>query len=314
MFELYKKRSFGDYINDSFKFFKIYGKHYFKNYFTINGSFLLLLMVLMYFFFKIYLEFIFTTFNGNQFNPENQFASMIQNNIGLIITAGIFGFLLILTFTILQFTFPVIYLDLVDKNKGQNFTTKDIVSKLKKQILRILIFVLGSIFIIFPVLIIVFTLNILLCFILIGFPLFLVTIPAIASWISISYYHYISGDGFFLALQNGFYDLTKQFYAIVFSTLIVYILLYIINLIFTMIPYMIGIASIYTSSQTDFSNDRFSTFSIMMIITLMISMLAGFIMNNLLLVQQGLVFYSQRENNDSISTQSEIELIGTPSE
>ena len=37
MFEFYKRRDFGGLISDSFAFFKIYGKNYFKNYFLING-------------------------------------------------------------------------------------------------------------------------------------------------------------------------------------------------------------------------------------------------------------------------------------
>ena len=49
MFQLYKKRDFNELVSDTFDFFKIHGKNYFKNYFIINGGFLLILVVLLYF-------------------------------------------------------------------------------------------------------------------------------------------------------------------------------------------------------------------------------------------------------------------------
>ena len=56
MFQLYKKRDFSALVGDTFGFFKLEGKNYFKNYFTINGGLLLLLVVIIYFFSNIFIK------------------------------------------------------------------------------------------------------------------------------------------------------------------------------------------------------------------------------------------------------------------
>lgn len=316
MFQLYKKRDFSSYINDTFQFFKIHGKHYFKNYFTINGIFLLIAVVLLYFVFKIYFEFVFSSFTTGFQNSDNDFGNYIKNNTATVVTVAVFGFLLLMFVSLLQFAFPVIYLDLLDKKNGNNFTTNDIVQQLKKNVFKFLKFILASIFIILPLMAIVFTINVLLCFLIIGFPLFLITIPAIMSLIHLTFYNYIiTDDGFFNSLSQAFSDLKQQFWAIVLSTFIIYLIIQVVSTIFSMVPYLFGVASIYTTPRSyDGTNNPYSIISIMMIAIMVISFLVSYILNNLLLINQGLIYYSQREFNDNISSINTIDLIGTDSE
>ena len=317
MFQLFKERNFNDYINDTFQFFKILGKHYFKNYFTINGGLLLLVTVFIYFFTKVYFDFITSTMSGGINASQNTFANYFNNNTGLMIALVSVALLLIMVISIIQFAFPVIYLDLYDQNKGANFTTIDILNKLKSKISKILIFVIGSIFIIFPILIIVMVVLVLLCFIIIGIPLLFIMLPAIMSWIHLSFYYYMNSDkGFFNAIGDGFETVKQQFWPIVGTTVIMYIIIQTISTIFTMIPYLFGMASMFsTISDTNATNaDRFSGISVMISIVMVVSTIVSFILNNLLLINQGMIYYSHIEGSESNTTTNSIDLIGTDSE
>ena len=90
MFQLFKKRNFSDYISDTFSFFRITGKHFFKNYFIINGTLLILLMVLTYFVFKVYFEMMFANIGSS---APNFLEDYFNNNIGLIIGVFLLFFL-----------------------------------------------------------------------------------------------------------------------------------------------------------------------------------------------------------------------------
>lgn len=316
MFQLYKKRNFSDFINDTFQFFKLQGKHYFKNYFTINGGLLLILIVLIYFIFKVYFEFLFANISGGtQFNGNN-FSAFFSNNAGLI-GIGITAFVLLVIFiSLLQFAFPVVYFELYDTKKGSNFSTRDILNGLKSKALKIFKFFIVMTFLLFPLIAVILVIEFLLCFILIGIPMLLITFPAIVSWISVSFFHYLnSGDRLFSSLSTGFDYVRQQFWAIVGSTISIYFMIQIVMSIFTLIPYMFGLASMFTTLETSNSTaDKLSGISILMTILMVGSTLFSYILNNLLLVNQGLIYYGQKEANENTNSLSEIDLIGTDSE
>lgn len=314
MFQLFKERNFSDYINDTFQFFKILGKHFFKLFFVVNGGLMLLAIVLIYFFTKVYFDFIISGVSANGFQ-DNYMANFIQANIGTIIACSIGAFLLLMLVSIMQFTFPVIYLDLYDSKKGTDFTAKDILLGLRKRIGKIIKFVIGSIFIIFPIFFVVMVLNFLLVFVIIGIPLLLITMPALMSWVNLSFYYYMnSEESFFSALGDGFETLRGQFWPIVFSTLILFVIYYVITTTFTLIPYFFGIASMFTVIDQGSPQDSFSAISIMMAVVMMVSMIANYILYNLLLINQGLIYYSHIENTESSISHDSIDLIGTDSE
>lgn len=83
-----------------------------------------------------------------------------------------------------------------------------------------------------------------------------------------------------------------------------------------MIPYIFGMASMFTTLKDQANNpsDSYSYISIMMTIVMVISLLASYILNNLILINQGMVYYSQRDYDENISSNSSIDLIGTDSE
>ncbi len=309
MFQLFKNRDFGDYISDTFGFFRQTGKHFMKIYFTINGIPLMIMMVLSYFLFKVYFDILKTGMSGQD---SSGFENSMSDSFPFIVVLAIFFFLFLIFMSMLNYTVPVIYLDLYDKKKGNNFSVSDVVSALKSNFGKMLIFFIASLFVITPILIIVFILLFLLVFIIIGIPLLLFAIPTAFSWIALSYYEYINFDkGYFEALSDGFSKMKSQYFPIVGSLMLIYIIIQVTMTVFTMIPYAIGMISMFTSlEQNPGSTDGLATFGIMMSIVMVITILMSYILNNLMLINQGLAHYSRRENDENIMAQDSIDLIG----
>ena len=315
MFELYKKRDLSANFSDTTTFFKSFGKHYFKNYLVINGIFLMVLVVLIYFISKVYMELLFSGISNAQNNP-NYLMAYFNNNISLIIGSFAITFLLIVILSMLNISFPVIYLKLFEKNNSDNFETKEIINGLKANIGKMIVFFLGSIFIILPLAIIVFGLLFLLCFILIGIPLLFIVGSAFISWVTLSYYQYIMKDvGYFTALANGFSLVKQQFWTIVGTTFLMMMLVQIIQGFITMIPYVLSLIWMFVSTnnlqETGSQTDTFSTMGILFAVIMVFSVLLSYIFNNFILVNQGLICYGLQEEKENNSTKSQIDLIGT---
>ncbi|MES2810951.1 MAG: hypothetical protein V4670_00640 [Bacteroidota bacterium] len=317
MFQLYKDRSFGDYISDTIDFFKKFGKHYFKNYFIVNGIFLMILVVLMYFFSKVYMEFLQSTIITRG-QSANYLAEYFNNNLPVFIISFFVIIMLILVISMINYALPSLYVELYE-SKGLNFEAKDLIASLKRNFGRILIFFIASFFVIIPIFFIVLIINVFLCFIIIGIPLFFITLPALMVWVSLSFNDYLLGkSSYFNSLGNGFSMLKNNFWPAVGASLIMFIIIYILQTMLTMIPYMFGVASIFTSGQNfnDPTNagEAFGTVSIVIIIMMVFSTLFGYIFQNFLSIQQVLVYYSQLEGSYQNSENNEIELIGSDSE
>lgn len=311
MFTLFKRRNFGDYVSDTFVFFKLTGKHYLKNYFTINGALLLILVASSYFLFQVYFDFFLKIDpSGNNFDYLENY---LNNNIGLVILIAVALLLFMIFLSMLNYAVPVIYMDLYREKNGNTFGTKEILSRFKAKFGQIAVFFLVTVFLITPVLMVVFALLFLLCFILIGIPLLLFAIPTAFSWITLSFYEYLnSNKGIFQSYGSGFKHLTKQYFPIVGSCMIIYIIIQVAMTVFTMIPYMLGLISVFTGiEEGSRGTDATSTVSIMMTMVMVFSLLMSYILNNLLLVNQGLVYYSRQEFDENKSADFSIDLIGS---
>lgn len=313
MFQLFKNRTFSDYISDTFTFFKEAGKHYFTHYFIINGSFLLILSVLFYFVFKVYFEVLFSNI-GTVNQDFGGMESYFNNNIGLIIGVVCFLVLLILFVTLLNFAFPILYLKLYDKNKGDSFTTSDILKEMKNNLGRLLSYFIKLFFISIPIVIVLGAVMMLLFFIIIGIPLLLIAMPAYFAWMNLSLYVYLDTNaGFLESLNKGFYLMKEKFWPVVGSNLIMLAIVQIVLLILSMIPYAIGMASFFTTAQTQGLEDdnTFSFVGIMMSIIFVFSIILNYVLNNILTINNGVIYYSLRENSENNQQQSEIDLIGS---
>lgn len=314
MITLFKKRTFSDMLSDSFNFFKLEGKHFFKNYFIVNGIFLLLLIALSYFLFKVYFEAMSSTLTSSSNSNYNFAEELFDNNLPLIVGGGIFFGILMLFITLINFAYPVIYLKLYDKNNGNTFQIKDIVNELKSKFGKIFLFFLISLFTVFPLIVILLSILVLLSFVLIGIPLLLITFPLLFSLMSLSLYEYLNNDqGFFQAIGKAIQYIFKQFWPILGSTIIIYAIIQTIMTILSMIPYFIGMISIFSTineNGLDNEQEAFSALGILMTVIFIISILANYIFHNLLMINQGMIYYSIRENIEHKSSYSDIDSIG----
>ena len=269
-------------------------------------------MVLIYFISKIYVEVLFSSTNNLANNP-NYLTNFISENIFLVLGGFITAIILIAILSMLNITYPIIYLKLFEKEHHADFSTQEIVNELKKNIGKMIVFLLGTAFVIVPLAFIMFGLIILLCFILIGIPLFFIAIIAFSSWVMLSYHDYILNDvGFFKALSNGYYLLKLKFWTIIGTTFLMMILIQIIQGIITIVPSLFMIGSMFVSRQNGASQaENFSTLGILMAIIMVLSVLLNYIFNNFIVINQGLIYYSLHEDTQNYTTNNQIDLIGT---
>lgn len=306
MFQLYKKRNFGDYISDTFLFLKIYGKHFFKNYFILNGGLLLLLTVLFYFIFKIYFEALFTSLNSND---PSFFENYFNNNIALVVTVFIVCFLLFIFLALLNFAYPTLYLSLLDKHQSTQFTIKDCLHIFKEKAFKIIIFFFTLLLLSFTVGIFIAAIVAALFFIVIGIPLLFILAPTLIAIVNVSFYIYMNNNiGVFQAFGQGIQYVKQNFLAISGSTLVIYIIIQVASTVFTMIPYLFGFINLVTTVEK--SPETINAFGIIMIIVLCVGFIGTMILNNLLFINSGLIYYSGKEQNENIFESSTIDQIG----
>lgn len=307
MFILFKKREFSDLISDTFAFFKTNGKHFFRNYFLINGGLLVLFCVLLYFVFKIYFE---ASFAGSGTLRANYLSQYFNNNIGLF--AGTFSFflLLIIVISLLNVAYPVLYLKLLDSKKGAEFTTTEIIDRLKESIGKMIKFFIGFVFIVMPIMMVIFMLLILLCVIIIGIPMLMMAIPMFFAWLNLSFYTYLTEDEhFFASLKKGYALLKQQFWTVVGATFIMLLLIQFIQTIITMIPYFFGTVLFFTTANAG-TPDAINNIGFLTTSIFILGVLMSALFNNLIIVNQGIIYYSLREETENNSSESQIDLIG----
>lgn len=311
--QLYKSRGFSEYFQDTFTFLKQNGKHFFKHYFIVNGIFLLILMILGYFFTKFYTEFMF----GGIINPDN--SNMMEeyiNQNGPLFFLFAFLFVVVgLIAGIISYSYTPIYLKLYSENNGKTFGTKEIVDTYKSKIGNIFLFLIVSILVGLVLLIPTILIMFILMITIVGFLALPLLIGALALLFGCALMEYLEDKkGIMDCFSYGWKLITSKFWAAIGSVGIFYFMSYIVQNIITLIPYMFGMVSFFTTieEQGKPDADEFSSFmTIMMLLVFFLSFVLGTILNNIVQLNQGVVFYSLKEENENINTQSEIDLIGS---
>ncbi len=312
MFQLFKKRTFSSYINDTFDFFKVEGKNYIKNYFLINGGFLVLMLICFYFVFQFYFDIIKQQSYGFD---SDYFINYMGENPFLIFFFALLLFSLSVIFSAISYSYPTLYLKNMEKYPGKTITTEMIITELKQHFGRILIYLLGLFFIVFPLIMIAFGFSVVLIFIIIGIPILILLFPTALSVVMLSYNDYlIKETSFFGSIGVAIKMIKKNFWPIVGSTFIMYMILQIVTTIFTAIPQMMMMFQLFTSLESKVDYTQSTEYSILYLITIIISMVAGFILNNLILINQGLIYYSEREVLENNQSRFDIEQLGQHNE
>jgi len=315
--QFYKKRDFGTFISDSFGFFRTYGKNYFKNYVLLNGLLLILMVVVVVFGYR---EVFSQIFGSNLSGKSSYMEDYFQNNIGLFVAVGILTFLLFIILMIVNYLFPVFYLKRLSEGQ-QKIKADDILKDFKSNLGRIGTLCLGMVFIVSPLSLILIGFSYALVFIIIGLPILLFVFPTLMNMINFLMYDlFNSKRGFFESLS---YSIRSQFsyangrekspyWKYWGTSLILFIIMYVITTIFTMIPMIIFFATMMTNEPDgNFEQDPFSgAFGILFFVTYGFSLLVSFFLSNLMYVNAGFMYYDSREDLHQKVELAEIDTIG----
>ncbi|KUF38277.1 hypothetical protein HX071_08140 [Myroides marinus] len=307
MFIVFKRRSFSNLMNDTIEFFKTEGAVYFKNYFSICGVLIMLYLLCSYFLIDV----IFNAIRESKYetSPVNSF---IDNNIGLIIGLVIVSIILVTIISIISASYPVYFLKNIEE-QPKEYQNKNLVLKtIKKDFGRLFSFGLGTLFLIGPLSLLLLSLSTLLVIFVIGIPLVLALFPTITSWISLSLYEYITNrKGFFESYKIGLNMLFSQFWIIIGNTLLFYVVMQIILGLITSIPQLLFYGNLFLSQKNNSDFSETQGFKLMFLAIFLLTSLVSFIANNVLLINQGLIYYSIRESKENKQSYADIDMIGT---
>ena len=309
--QLYKSRGFSDFFQDTFTFLKQNGKHFFKHFFIINGVFILILMVFGYFFTKLYSEFLF----GALSNSANIIEDYLNDNGVLFILLGFLFLVIALISATISYSYTPIYLQLYTKHQNTDFSTQDIINIYKQKIVNIFLFLLMSIVVGFLLLIPTGILIFLLVITIVGILLLPLVIGAFALFFGCTLMEYLEGKkGLSESYGYAWKLMSSKFWASVGSVGLFYFMSYIIQNVVSLIPYLFGMVSFFTTIEQQGqaeAEDVSSFMTFMMLLVFFLSFLVGTLLNNVVQLNQGIIFYSLKEENENVNTKNEIDLIGS---
>lgn len=317
MMQFYKKRDFGTFISDSFAFFKLYGKNYFKNFILLNGLLLILMVVVIVLGFR---EFFGALFGSNISGQSYYFEQLFTDNLGMFIICGILLFILSTALMTINFLFPVFYMRrLAEGNK--DIKTDDILNDFKTNGRKVLTTYFGLTFLVLPAATILFGFSYFLIIILIGIVLVLFVAPTLFNVITFLCYDYFNGNrGFFESLS---YAIRSQFsypngrenspyWKYWGSTIIMGILFYIVSGIFSSVPMILYFTTLTTTTpDAQFEqNPLGGSFGILIFFLYGVSSLVSTLLMNVLYINSGLMYYDSRTDLHQKMKLAEIETIG----
>ncbi|MBS1549322.1 MAG: DUF4013 domain-containing protein [Bacteroidetes bacterium] len=318
--QLYQKRDFGALINDTFTFFKENGKNYFKNFILLNGLLVILLVGLYIVGYKnFFSQLIDSNLEGNSFYFEEYF----QENMVFFIAFFIAFLVIFFIMMMMIYTFPVLYLKRYGVSADKNIKLNDIITDMKDNFGRFILFCLGLVFIILPLMGLLFGLSVVLIFLIIGIFLMLFIVPWMSNVMSFTLYDYFNRkDGFFSSLG---YAIRSQFsyskagnpspfWKYWGSTAVILFIIQVVSGIFSLIPVFIMTGSMLTvpeeNNQDSMKNFMEGTMGIIYFASYGISILVSLLLSNFVYVNSGLMYYDSRLDLHQKEDLLEIDTIG----
>ena len=316
MMQFYKKRDFGALISDTFNFVKLYGKNYFKNYFVINGLLIILMAVLVFFGFKNFFSLIFEGIGGNSASIGRYFLE----NIMQIIFTFLFIFLVFIMISVVNYSYPVLYLKRLTETGNKNIAVDEIMSDVKKNIGKIFKLFIGFVFIIIPLYLAVYGLSYTVTYRIQGlyFLLFVFLTPVMTNVVNFLIYDYFNrGKGFFSSLSYAIrsqfsyqqYNQKSPFWKYWGTTMILYILQQVVAYALAFILVFIIILSLGLSLNMSSAE----TFYITLVLTVMaypLIIIISLIMSNFISLCSGFMYYDSRTDLHREMDLTEIDSIG----
>lgn len=312
--QLYKSRGFSAFFQDTFTFIKLNGRHYFKHFFIINGVFLLILMAIGYFISKFYTDIIFGgILEGG--NSTTQIDEYMNENFGIFILFMILFIVVALVTGLISYSYSAIYLKLYAENDGKNFETKEIVQVYKQNLGKLFIFLLCGILLGIPLMFVLGIGAFILVITIIGFLLLPFLLGAFSLFYNMTLMEYLQQKrGVWDSFGYAWTLMTKKFWAAIGSVGIFYLMAYVVQNVITMIPYLFFLGDLFTTTQQGGNpnpEEIGATFMVMILVVFFITFIIGIILNNITQLNQGIVYYSLKEDNENINTKSVIDQIGS---
>ncbi|MDR1517822.1 MAG: hypothetical protein LBS52_07005 [Dysgonamonadaceae bacterium] len=308
MFQLYKKRDFSSYIGDTIAFFRGYWKNFLGNYITITGGMIFVICVLYFFIFRDLFGSLFNTRSGG---VGYDIGYYFTENTGLFFALIVISLIVGFSLSLFSMAYPVAYMQLMENSEKTKFSVSEIFDQMKRYLPKLIRFALLSLVVLLPLVILAVVLSSVLIIVIVGVFLLLLLIP-----ISVVLYYqmlflYLHDDlGFFESLRAAWKMLfSKKFWHIIGSTTVMYFIISTIQSGITMIPYIIILVSLVLSA-----NDGLNNISPIVSGLYIVAIALSFIFNNALLINQGLIFYSFKEQSEHTQAFSEIDLIGQNAE
>lgn len=305
---IFKRRNFGEYLNDTFAFLKSEGKLFFQNFMKLCGGYFILLILLTYFLFDMFYDSA-TSMEGDKID------SMINNNFGITFVLVIVIAIVSILISINIFTFPVIYLNNMVAQPEKNKDIKGFSKQIKANIRRGFSFFLLTILIVGPVVAIAFSLSAILIFLIVGIPMLLLIGPFSASVVAIAYYEYvIRKQAFFASYQTAFQLIKVDFWGILGNSFILMFLMQALGYLTSILPRILYIFGFFTSSLSEYEISEMGFYKVIIALSLIIASVVSFTLYTIFLVNQGLVYFSSREHLESYQSMLDIETIGQNNE
>jgi len=200
---------------------------------------------------------------------------------------------------------------LLENNTDYKPRSGEISALIRKNFGRMLLFCFATFFVVGLMLAIAATIASFLMMIFIGIFLLLIIIPYFSALVYLSLFHYLNKkSGYFEALGFAFDALHNNFWKIVGCNLIMNFIIQLVTMIISMIPYMIifaiGFASMSDADSFGYANWLIYAMGALYAVTLFVSML----LNNVIIINFGLIYYGEMEKRESVFAQSEIDQIG----
>lgn len=311
MFQLYKKRGFSDYLNDTFGFLKLSGRHFFKNYAIICGGILLIITALGFVIFKTNFEFFKGAMDGGGSNSR-----MFGENFFLLGILFILFFIIFIIVSVICYLYPIVYLRLYEEKGDFSFTTNEILVLLKANIWRAIKFVLWTILFYLFLGIFVIALLGLMCITIIGIPFAIIGLFALIGTLNVSFFLYVNNHnvGYIDSFKIAFQFVKNNLWPVVGANFAILVLVWIVGTVTSMIPMVIGMVGYGTGLGTVPGAEESAALLVIMGISYAISFLVQFVLNNLIILSNGMIYYTMQEVNHSYNSKSEIDLIGAESE
>ncbi|GIZ16469.1 hypothetical protein [Capnocytophaga catalasegens] len=288
IFQFYQKREFGTLISDTFNFFKIYFRDFFKNYLIINGAIIFSFIVIVFLLF------------GTNFS---QFIQSLDMGLASAFWTLFIVFILLMFIVLFVSCFPLAYAGVAEENSERNvFSATEIFNKIKPMLGRMFLFGFISIFILTIPMFIIILIS---YFIPIVGPL--LAQGAISVFVGQLMIFYVKDKmGYFEAISKAFDILKEDFWAKIGSTIVMNMISSFIMVIVFIIPILISFFGLLAGIESSLSEGTIIGMGLLGIVW-GIAIILVFILSNMNTFLQLMIYYSSHQDKQ---TYLDLEQIG----